>query len=140
VLFFCWPRLDCQGGGPPIGHTLGYKLTVIPSVMNRTRAAVMWMAKKEQGAPRKFFLWQQLNRSSCPGRRHSKSRAESQLLLPSLYTPRGSGGSQKSPDRAMGPLTASTFSSFQLPVNSSPCTFPSPGATKTQRDQVTPSR
>lgn len=44
----------------------GGRLTIIPSVMNRTRAAVMWMAKKEHGAPRKFFLWQQLNRSSCP--------------------------------------------------------------------------
>ena len=27
----------------------------------------MWMAKKEEGTPLKFFLWQQLNRSSCPG-------------------------------------------------------------------------
>lgn len=43
------------------------RLTVIPSIMNRTRAATMWMAKKEQGAPLKFVLWQQLNRSSGAG-------------------------------------------------------------------------
>lgn len=61
------PRLESRGGGSPRKVHREGRLTVNPSVMNRTRAAVMWMAKKEFGAPLQFLLWQQLNRSSCTG-------------------------------------------------------------------------
>lgn len=75
-------------------------LTIIPSVMNRTRAAVMWIAKKEHGAPRQFFLRQQLNRSSCP-EGGTERAGPNQPLLPALCSP-----SQDSP--GTGCLTPSS--------------------------------
>lgn len=99
-------RLGCEGARGSIRQ----QLTVIPSVMNRTRAAVMWMVKKVQGAPWKFFLWQQLKRSSCPGEVW-EGRGESPsapLLLPSQ-----GGGCWLA--------MSFTFCSFQLPIKSSLC-------------------
>lgn len=92
-------------------QAFGGRLTIIPSVMNRTRAAVMWMAKKEHGAPRKFFLWQQLNRSSCPEGGTQNGRAESTSAPCPLLTQSGQS--------RQGLLAAVTSSSLQVPVRSS---------------------
>lgn len=47
----------------------------------------MWMAKKEEGTPLKFFLWQQLNRSSCPGQDTGRGDRSQFPLFPRCAQP-----------------------------------------------------